>query len=125
MAPQIGAGLSHGRSILLKKYMEEHPQIQVITNATVEKLEPGKVHLHIVEKKTDRKTKETTVVRDERQVIEADTIVCAVGTVSNPTEDLIAAAERLGISWDVLGDAKQPRFAVDAIREAAELSRKI
>ena len=125
MSPQLGAGLSHGRAILLKNYLEEHPQIHAVTSAAVEKLEPGKVFVHIVEKQTDRKTKETTIVRDEHQVIPADTIVSAVGTVSEPWQALADAADRLGIAWNVLGDAKKPRFAVDAIREAAELAREI
>lgn len=125
MSPQLGAGLSHGRSALLQIYLETHPDVRPITNATVEKLEPGKVYIHIYEEKTDRKTKEVTVVRDERQVLEADTIIAAVGTVSNSYDELSAAAERLGIPYDVIGDAKKPRFAVDAIREAAEICRKI
>ena len=125
MSPKLGAGLSHGRAILLDNYLEEHPQIKSITNARVEKLEPGKVFVHILEKKTDRKTKETTILRDEHIVLEADTIVAAVGTVANDSSDLAAAAEKLGIPCDVIGDAKQPRFAVDAIREAAELCREI
>ncbi len=55
----------------------------------------------------------------------ADTVIAAVGTVPNAYDDLTAAAEKLGIPHDVIGDAKQPRFAVDAIREAAELCRRI
>lgn len=125
MGPRLGAGLSHGRTILLRNYLEEHPQIKSITNAKVEKVEAGKVHLHILETKTDRKTKETVVVRDEYQVLQADTIVSAVGTVSNPYEEIAAAAERLGIPYTVIGDAVKPRFALDAIREAAEIARKI
>lgn len=125
MGPKLGAGLSHGRAILLKKYMEEHPQIKSILNAQVEKVEAGKVHIHILEKSTNRKTKETTVIRDERQVLEADTIVSAVGTISNPCQDIAQAAEKLNIPYSIIGDALQPRFALDAIREAAELARKI
>lgn len=123
--PKIGVGLSHGRAILADKFLEEHPEITVITNAWVTKLEHNKVYAHIIEKKTDRRTKETAIVREEDIEIDADTIIAAVGSVSNPHDDLIAAAKQLGISWHVIGDAKKTRFAVDAIREAAELAREI
>ena len=43
----------------------------------------------------------------------------------NDYSDLTAAAERLGIPCDVIGDAREPRVALDAIREAAELARQI
>ena len=106
-------------------YLEEHPEVQVYTSSTVEKLEPGKVFIHVYQTKTNRRTKEVTVVRDEHLVLPADTIVASVGTVSNDFSDLTAAAERLGIPYDIIGDAKEPRVALDAIREAAELARKI
>lgn len=125
MSPKLGAGLSNGRAILLQNYLEEHPNIKSVTNAAVERLEPGKVHIHILEKKTDRKTGAETVLRDERLALPADTVIAAVGTVSNEYGDLTEAAGRLGIPYDVIGDAKKPRFAVDAIREAAELCREI
>lgn len=125
MSPKLGAGLSNGRAILLQNYLEEHPNIKSVTNAMVERLEPGKVHIHILEKKTDRKTGAETVIRDQRLALPADTVIAAVGTVSNPYDELSAQATRLGIPYDVIGDAKKPRFAVDAIREAAELCRMI
>ena len=125
MAPQLGRGLSHGRAELLNVYLEEHPEVQVYTSSTVEKLEPGKVFIHVYQTKTNRRTKEVTVVRDEHLVLPADTIVASVGTVSNDFSDLTAAAERLGIPYDIIGDAKEPRVALDAIREAAELARTI
>ena len=123
--PKIGAGLSHGRAILADKYFEEHPKIKVITNAWVTKLDYNRVYAHVVEKKTDRRTKETTIVREEDIEVEADTIIAAVGSVSNDYANLVQAAEIMGIPWHIIGDAKKPRFAVDAIREAAELAREI
>ena len=121
MSSKLGAGLSNGRTILLKNYLEEHPRIKYVTNAMVEKLEPGKVYIHILEKKTDRKTGKETVIRDERVALPADTVIAAVGTVPNAYDELSSQAARLGIPYHAIGDAKKPRFAVDAIREATEL----
>ena len=102
-------------------YLEEHPRIKYVTNAMVEKLEPGKVYIHILEKKTDRKTGKETIIRDERVALPADTVIAAVGTVPNAYDELSSQATRLGIPYHTIGDAKKPRFAVDAIREATEL----
>ncbi len=121
MSSKLGAGLSNGRTILLKNYLEEHPRIKYVTNAMVEKLEPGKVYIHILEKKTDRKTGKETIIRDERVALPADTVIAAVGTVPNAYDELSSQATRLGIPYHTIGDAKKPRFAVDAIREATEL----
>jgi 2,4-dienoyl-CoA reductase-like NADH-dependent reductase (Old Yellow Enzyme family)/thioredoxin reductase len=121
MSSKLGAGLSNGRTILLKNYLEEHPRIKYVTNAMVEKLEPGKVYIHILEKKTDRKTGKETIIRDERVALPADTVIAAVGTVPNTYDELSSQATRLGIPYHTIGDAKKPRFAVDAIREATEL----
>jgi len=37
----------------------------------------------------------------------------------------VQAAQWLGIPYHIIGDAKKPRFALDAIREAAELAREL
>lgn len=123
--PKIGMGLSHGREIGVENYLEAHPEINVITNAWVSKLDPNRVYAHVEEKKTNRRTGETTILRDEDIELYADTIISAVGSVSNEHDDLEQAAKALNIPYSVIGDAKQTRFAVDAIREAAELAREL
>lgn len=122
---KLGDGLSHGRSIYVDNFLEAHPEITVITNAWVTKLEHNRVYAHVTEKKTNRRTKETTIVRDEDIEVEADTIIAAVGSVSNAYEELEQTARELGIGCHVIGDAKKPRFAVDAIHEAAALAREL
>ncbi len=121
-SPKIGKGLSHGRVITLGNYLETHPNIHVITSATVEKVEVNQVHVHILEKNTDRKTGQVTVVRNERRIYTADTIIAAPGSGSLDYSELSRAADQLGIPYSVIGDANSPRVAVSAIREAAEVA---
>lgn len=123
--PKLGAGLSHGREILTEHFLDAHPEINVVTNAWVTKLDYNKVYAHIIEKQTNRRTKEEVIVREEDIEIEADTIIAAVGSIPNPYADLEQTAQALNIPCHIIGDAKKPRFAVDAIREAAELARSI
>ncbi len=123
--PKIGEGLSHGREILAQHFLADHPDIQVYTNTWVQKLEYNKVYARVIERKTDRRTGETTVVREEDVVIPADTIIGAAGSMSNHYGDLVDSADWLNIPYHVIGDAKLPRFGLDAIREAAELSRTL
>jgi len=78
-----------------------------------------------VEKQTNRRTKEVTIVREEDIEVEADTIIAAVGSVPHYYDDLVQVANWLKIPCHIIGDAKKPRFALDAIREAAELAREI
>ena len=54
-----------------------------------------------------------------------DTLVVATGMVSRPTEELTAKCSELGIPYDVIGDAKQPRMGIDATAEAYEVGMKI
>jgi len=122
---KLGEGLSHGREIYVQNFLEAHPEINVVTNAWVTRLDYNKVYAHVVEKKTDRRTKEVTIVREEDIEIEADTIISAVGSVPHFYDDLVQAAQWLGIPYHIIGDAKKPRFALDAIREAAELAREL
>lgn len=122
---KLGEGLSHGRTIYVENFLERHPEINVITNAWVTKLEHNKVCAHVMEKKFDRRTKTETVIREEDIEVYADTIIAAVGSVSNPYDDLAETAEALQIPCHIIGDARKPRFALDAIREAAELAREI
>ena len=122
---KLGEGLSHGREIYVQNFLEAHPEIKVITNAWVTKLDYNKVYAHIIEKKTNRRTKETVIVREEDIEVEADTIIAAVGSIPHYYDDLVQVAQWLKIPCHIIGDAKKPRFALDAIREAAELAREI
>ena len=122
---KLGEGLSHGREIYVQNFLEAHPEIKVITNAWVTKLDYNKVYAHVIEKKTNRRTKETIIVREEDIEVDADTIIAAVGSVPYYYDDLVQAAQWLKIPTHIIGDAKKPRFALDAIREAAELAREI
>ena len=122
---KLGEGLSHGREIYVQNFLEAHPEIKVITNAWVTKLDYNKVYAHIVEKKYNRRTKESTIVREEDIEVYADTIIAAVGSVPHYYDDLVQVAHWQNIPCHIIGDAKKPRFALDAIREAAELAREI
>ena len=122
---KLGEGLSHGREIYVQNFLEAHPEIKVITNAWVTKLDYNKVYAHVIEKKTNRRTKETVIVREEDIEVEADTIIAAVGSVPHYYDDLVQAAQWMKIPCHIIGDAKKPRFALDAIREAAEVAREI
>ena len=122
---KLGEGLSHGREIYVQNFLEHHPEVKVITNAWVTALEHNKVHAHVIEKKYDRRTKETTIVREEDIEVYADTIIAAVGSVPHYYDDLVQVAKWQNIPCHVIGDALKPRFALDAIREAAELAREL
>ena len=122
---KLGAGLSHGRAEAVDRYLEAHPEVTVITNAWVTKLEPNRVYAHVKEEKKNRRTGEVTIVREEDIEVPGDTIVSAVGSVPVDHSALEESATRLGIPYSIIGDAKKTRFAVDAIREAAELARQL
>ena len=79
----------------------------------------------MIEKKYDRRTKETTIVREEDIEVYADTIIAAVGSVPHYYDDLVQVAKWQNIPCHIIGDALKPRFALDAIREAAELAREL
>lgn len=57
--------------------------------------------------------------------IPADYVVIATGTVSEDHSELTRIADELSITYHVVGDAKKARRAIDAIHEAAEVSRQI
>lgn len=122
---KLGAGLSHGRAEAVDRYLEAHPEVTVYTNAWVSRLEPNRVYAHVKEEKKNRRTGEITLVREEDIEVPADTIVSAVGSVPVDHSALEQAAQELGIPFSIIGDAKKTRFAVDAIREAAELARQL
>ena len=70
-----------------------------------------------------------TFVNKARKKVEKtrhfDTLVVALGETSRPSDDLTAKCEELGIPYDVIGDAKKPRMAIDATHEAYEVGMSI
>lgn len=61
----------------------------------------------------------------KQHVLDADYVVMAVGTKSNPSDDLQAVCEKNGIPYYVVGDAVAPRMALEAISEAYHAVLKI
>lgn len=54
-----------------------------------------------------------------------DAVVVAVGAHSTPHPELEEACKKLGIEYDTIGDAVQPRRALDATAEGAKLAQAI
>ncbi|MBS7250345.1 MAG: FAD-dependent oxidoreductase [Candidatus Freyarchaeota archaeon] len=63
------------------------------------------------------------VILENGDILEADTVVLAVGTV--PNNELIDQLEGLAPEVYAIGDCVQPRKAFEAVHEAAEIARKI
>ncbi len=72
-------------------------------------------------------TRSTVVYTREGQTEEVpyDTVVIAIGSRSRPTGPLADRAAELGIPCYVIGDAKQARRAIQAIKEATEVALAI
>jgi 2,4-dienoyl-CoA reductase-like NADH-dependent reductase (Old Yellow Enzyme family)/thioredoxin reductase len=60
---------------------------------------------------------------NQERVLPADTVVIAAGY--RPRAELAERAREKGIPCFVIGDAKEPRLAIDAIREAYDCARAI
>jgi len=84
--------------------------VQLIPGATCQEITPSAV-----------------VYQKDGEVAELryDTAVIAIGTRSRPTKPLEDRAAELGIACYVIGDAKQARRAIQAIKEASEAARAI
>lgn len=54
-----------------------------------------------------------------------DTLIIATGTTSRPTEELTTKCNELGIAYDIIGDAKEVRMAIDATADAYEVAMNI
>jgi thioredoxin reductase len=64
------------------------------------------------------------LIADKEETIRGiDTIVLALGT--KPNDTLKEELDRNACLKFVIGDAREPRSAVEAIREGAEIARKI
>lgn len=70
-------------------------------------------------------TDDAVVVESEKgtESIPADTVILAVGAV--PADDLARQVQQNGIEIITIGDAKEPRKIVDAVREGFEAALKI
>lgn len=101
-----------------------HP-IQMVTNTTVERIEPGKIVGHTIVRKWNRKTKQTEVLKDETVEIPADTIIFAGGAEPNNAAALYAAAYKYNIPCIAIGSAVADRDAVAAIHEGNALGRTL
>lgn len=54
-----------------------------------------------------------------------DTVVLAVGTQSSNSTSIVTACQDLDINYHIIGDALNPRRAIDAIFEASKLGRTL
>lgn len=59
------------------------------------------------------------------ETLPCNAVAVAVGATSTLHEDFKQVCEELGIEYDVIGDAVQPRRALDATAEGAKLARAI
>ncbi|MEA5003152.1 MAG: FAD-dependent oxidoreductase [Christensenella sp.] len=82
--------------------------IEIVTNAEVVGINGNSVSIKI-----DGQSKE----------LPCDYVVVAVGAVSRDSSDLEETCHRLGIPWFIMGDALKARRTLNAIAEAADISR--
>jgi NADPH-dependent 2,4-dienoyl-CoA reductase/sulfur reductase-like enzyme len=90
------------------EYIRKH-RIPVYLRARCLEISPGKVTIRDKE--------------DQEQVLPADTVVLAAGYRSRT--ELAELAREQGIPWTAVGDAKEPRLAIDAIKEAFDCAQTI
>ncbi len=92
-------------------------------------IELGMLRRHGVKAGTGTKAKEITPegvvveIQGREEFIPCDTVVLAVGTA--PINSLKGSIEDMGIDIKVIGDAKKPRKAFDAIRDGFYAAREI
>ncbi len=91
------------RTVLLERLMN-NPRIKIITSAEVKEIGENSV----------------VIVREKgRQAIQGiDTVVLAAGAV--PRDEIVEEIKATGIPVHVIGDAEEPRKAIDAIHQAFE-----
>ena len=68
----------------------------------------------------------SVTIRDnenQERVLPADTVVVAAGY--RPRTELAELARERGIPWAAIGDAKEPRLAIDAVKEAFDCARTL
>ena len=92
---------------LMRKLVKDHG-IRVVTNASVEEISSNGVHI---------------AVGEDRSIIDVDTVVMAVGLRSH--NDLYKELEGSVAELYLIGDAKEPGKAQDAIFQGATIGREI
>ena len=111
-----------GRTLLMERLHEA--QVRIITNRKVrEILQDGVVVVDtIIETKPDR-TVSCKEGFNEEAIRGMKTIILAMG--ARPVDPLSAKLKGRVPEVYVIGDARKPRKALEAIAEAAEVARKI
>lgn len=61
----------------------------------------------------------------KREIVSCDSIVVAVGAKSNDNSELVALCEAKNIPFELIGDAKKPRRAINAIEEGFLVARTL
>lgn len=85
-------------------------QIKTVVNATVKSI---KEHSVIIEKE------------GKEESIQCDSVIMAVGSKARDHKELTDICEKLSIPCHIIGDAKQARRALQAIKEAHDIARAI
>jgi NAD(H)-dependent 7alpha-hydroxy-3-oxo-delta4-cholenoic acid oxidoreductase len=111
--------VGNGMGMLRKMFMDlEFPGYGIKRVSFAKVTEVGD---HVVKYKlTDKKTK--AVTNKERPF---DALVVCTGIGSRPSDELQAKCTELGIPFDVIGDAKSARMALDATAEAYKVGTTI
>lgn len=109
MQEQIAKDLPVARQMCVTESLEEK-KINVLVNATCVEIVEAAV---VVE------------VSGKIQEIPGDTVVMAIGSVSNDFSEVERYCDLNNVPYSIIGDAKKPRKVIDAIAEAAELARRI
>lgn len=92
----------------------------------MESLNSSGINIMVNTKCVEIKEKSVIIKKDgKNEEINCDYVVMAVGSKSNNYDIIKNYCEENGISYYVIGDAKQARKAIDAIAEAAAIARAI
>ena len=76
----------------------------------------------------DHKISYSYINKDKKEAVKTrhfDTLVIAVGAKHKPTSEFTDKCQELGIPYDVIGDAKAPRMAIDAAEDAFKTAMEI
>ncbi|KPK81227.1 MAG: hypothetical protein AMS25_07420 [Gemmatimonas sp. SM23_52] len=107
MLPEVGADMdSLARSVLLKRLREQGVVIRTNT-------------------KVIRLTREVAIAQEDRREVRfpIETVVLAVGV--RPNRELADGLEGSGLQTHVIGDALEPRKALEAIREGFQVATRL
>lgn len=107
--PDVGSDLGSLRKICVSQSLQEYG-IQTVTGAKCIRILPDGL---IVDK------------NGTEEKISSDHVIVAVGAKSRDSRTLEDACNKLRIPYYIIGDAKKPRRALDAIAEASITAREI